>query len=164
MGRLIHRRYTLTDTDRISSYIDSSKYTGSITYVPVDDSQGFWGFTAGGYSVGTNNATTGSVGSSIVDTGTSLFYLPTAVVTAYYAGVSGASDSSADGGYVFPCTATLPDFNVAIGGKTFTVPGSYMNYSPVSSGSSSCFGGIQANTGIGFSKLLTSVCITVSKH
>jgi aspergillopepsin I len=29
-------------------YIDSSKYTGSITYTGVDSSQGFWGFTSSG--------------------------------------------------------------------------------------------------------------------
>lgn len=29
-------------------YIDSSKYTGSITYTGVDNSQGFWGFTSSG--------------------------------------------------------------------------------------------------------------------
>ena len=131
-------------------YIDSSKYSGSITYVPVDDSQGFWQFTAGGYSVGGNNATTGSVGTAIADTGTSLLYLPTNVAKAYYAGVSGATLDSQQGGYTVPCGATLPSFNVAIGGKTFTVPGEYINYAPLTAGSSTCFGGIQPNTGIGF--------------
>ncbi|KAF2150939.1 peptidase A1 [Myriangium duriaei CBS 260.36] len=33
-------------------YIDKSKYTGDITYTPVDNSQGFWGFTADSYTVG----------------------------------------------------------------------------------------------------------------
>lgn len=132
-------------------YIDDSKYSGSITYVPVDNSQGFWQFTAGGYSVGGNNATTGSVGTAIADTGTSLLYLPTAVVKAYYAQVQGASFNQQQAGYVYPCSANLPDFNVAIGGKTFTVPGSYINFAPVTDGSSTCFGGIQPDTGIGFS-------------
>lgn len=31
------------------------------------------------------------------------------------------------------------------------MPGDYVNYAPVSAGSSSCFGGIQSNSGIGFS-------------
>lgn len=31
------------------------------------------------------------------------------------------------------------------------VPGSYINYAPVSDGSSTCFGGIQSDDGIGFS-------------
>lgn len=134
----------------IHSYIDSSKYTGSITYVPVDDSQGFWQFTAGGYSVsGSSNATSGSIGTSIADTGTSLFYLPAAVAKSYYSGVSSATYDSSQGGYTLSCSASLPDFSVSIGGKTFTVPGSDLNYAPITTGSSTCFGGLQPNTGIG---------------
>lgn len=131
-------------------YIDSSKYTGSIAYTAVDNSQGFWAFTAGGYSTGSGNATSGSIGSSIMDTGTSLLYLPTSVCSSYYSKVSGAKVDNSQGGYTFPCRNTLPNFNVAIGGKTFTVPGSYINYAPIDSSGTTCFGGIQPNTGIGF--------------
>lgn len=69
----------------------------------------------------------------------------------YYAQVRGANFDQQQGGYVYPCDSTLPDFNVAIGGKVFTVPGSYVNFAPVTDGSSTCFGGIQEDTGIGFS-------------
>ena len=112
---------------------------------------GFWQFTAGGYSVGTSTTTSGSIGTAIADTGTTLLYLPSAVVTAYYKQVSGATYNSQQGGYTFKCSATLPNFNVAIGGATYTVPGSYINYTPIDSAGTTCFGGIQANTGIGFS-------------
>ena len=117
----------------------------------MDNSQGFWQFTAGGYGAGAgSNTTTGAIGTAIADTGTSLMFLPSAAVKSYYNGVQGASYNHAQGGYIFPCSATLPNFVVAIGGKQFTVPGSYINYAPVSSDGSTCFGGIQANTGIGF--------------
>jgi len=43
----------------------------------------------------------------------------------------------------------LPNFNVAIGGKTFVIPGSYINFAPTSG--SQCYGGIQSNDGIGMS-------------
>lgn len=33
-------------------YIDDSKYTGSITYTDADSSQGYWGFSTDGYSIG----------------------------------------------------------------------------------------------------------------
>ncbi|KAK4506051.1 hypothetical protein PRZ48_004016 [Zasmidium cellare] len=133
-------------------YIDSSKYTGSISYVPVDDSQGFWGFTAGGYSVGSGNSTTssGNIGSAIADTGTTLLYLPTSVASAYYKKVRGAKIDNQQGGYVFPCSSSTPDFVVSIGGKPFTVPGKYINYAPIDQSGEQCFGGIQPNTGIGF--------------
>ncbi|CAK1361884.1 Aspartic protease PEP1 [Cercospora beticola] len=132
-------------------YIDSSKYKGSITYTPVDSSDGFWQFNAQGYSIGGSNTTAGgSIGASIMDTGTSLLYLPSRVASAYYAKVPGAKIDNSQGGYTLPCSATPPNFNVAIGGKTFTVPGSYINYAPVDQSGTTCFGGIQPNTGIGF--------------
>jgi hypothetical protein len=65
--------------------------------------------------------------------------------------VSGATNSATYGGYVFSCSATLPDFSLTLNGVKQRVPGRYINYSPVEAGSSTCFGGIQPNTGIGFS-------------
>lgn len=131
-------------------FIDSSKYTGSITYTNVDTSQGWWQFSFSGYTVGTGSTTSTTI-NGIADTGTTLLYLPTAVVKAYYAKVSGSSNSASAGGYVFPCSATLPDFSLTLNGVKQRVPGKYMNYAPISTGSSTCFGGIQVNTGIGFS-------------
>lgn len=129
-------------------YIDSSKYTGSLVYTPVSTSNGFWEFTSTGYAIGTAATVSTSI-DGIADTGTTLLYLPDAVVTAYYKKVSGAKYDSTQGGYTFPCSATLPNFSAVIGGAKRTVPGSYINYAPVTS--STCFGGIQSNTGIGFS-------------
>ena len=57
-------------------YIDSSEYTGSITYVPVKTSNGFWEFTGSGYAVG-SGAFVSSSTDAIADTGTTLLYLPT---------------------------------------------------------------------------------------
>ncbi|KAK4964048.1 hypothetical protein LTR66_006240 [Elasticomyces elasticus] len=129
-------------------YIDSTKYTGSLTYVNVNTANGFWEFTATGYAIG-SGSTVSSAYDSIADTGTTLLYLPPTIVSAYYAKVNGATYNTAQGGYIFPCSATLPSFTAIIGGTKHTVPGSYINYAPVSS--TQCFGGIQRNTGIGFS-------------
>lgn len=127
--------------------IDSSKYTGSITYINADTSQGFWGFSATAYSVGT--ATTSARISGIFDTGTTLIYTDDSIVRAYYSKVSGAQLDSQQGGYVFPCSATLPNFSITVGGVKQVVPGKYINYAPASG--STCFGGIQSDSGIGFS-------------
>ncbi|CAD6572745.1 MAG: Type I transmembrane sorting receptor [Alectoria sarmentosa] len=128
-------------------YIDSSEYTGDITYTAVDNSQGFWGFTSSGYTVGSGSAVTESI-PAIADTGTSLLLLPDDVISAYYGQVSGSSNSQTDGGYIFDCTATLPDLTLQIEGYAAVVPGSYLNYAPASE-SGSCFGGLQSNDGIG---------------
>jgi hypothetical protein len=131
-------------------FIDSSKYTGSITYTNVDTSQGFWQFSFAGYTIGTGSEVKSTI-NGIADTGTTLLYLPPAVVKAYYAKVSGSSNSNTYGGYVFPCSASTPDFSLTLAGVKQRVPGKYINYAPVETGSSTCYGGIQTNDGIGFS-------------
>lgn len=102
-------------------YIDTTKYVGPITYVPVDNSRGYWGFSASGYQVGTGSKINTAIGSAIADTGTTLLYLPSSVVNAYYAKVPGATNSASAGGWVFPCSTNLPSFTVTIGGTPFTI-------------------------------------------
>jgi hypothetical protein len=131
-------------------YIDPAKYTGGITYVNLSTSGGFWQFSAGGYAVG-SGAKVSKTYSCVADTGTSLLLLPSDVVSAYYKQAKGAVYSDYQGGWVFSCNTKLPNLTLMIGGKPFTVPGSYMNYASL--GNNMCFGGMQADTGIGFSIL-----------
>ncbi|PYH90626.1 aspergillopepsin I precursor [Aspergillus ellipticus CBS 707.79] len=133
-------------------FIDSTKYSGSLTYTDVDSSEGYWGFTADGYAVGDGDANSDSF-SAIADTGTTLILLDDSLVSAYYAQVDGASSSDSAGGYVFDCSASLPDFTVVIGDYSAVVPGTYINYAAISTGSSTCYGGIQSNSGLGLSIL-----------
>ncbi|RWA04434.1 hypothetical protein EKO27_g10671 [Xylaria grammica] len=108
-------------------YIDSSKYTGSITYATVSTRQGFWEFVASGYAVGSGSFNT--------------------VVSAYWSTVSGSRNDNSAGGYTFPCSATLPDFTFGVGTARIVIPGEYINYAPYTS--TTCFGGIQSSSGIG---------------
>lgn len=87
----------------------------------------------------------------IADTGTTLLMLPDEVVNAYYAQVTGAQDSTQEGGWVFSCDQTLPDFSFAVGDGTFTVPGSYINWTPVDATNTTCYGGMQSDSSIGLS-------------
>jgi aspergillopepsin I len=121
---------------------DSSKFTGSLTYTTVDSSKGFWEYPSTSFKVG---STTGSMDgyTGITDTGTTLVLMSDDAVTAYYKQVAGASNSQSDGGYVFSCNTTLPDFSFAIGNNMATIPGSLINFAPASQ-SGSCFGGIQS--------------------
>jgi len=128
--------------------IDDSAHTGQITYVPVDNSRGFWGFTADSYSVD-GGASGGAITNAIADTGTSLLLLDDTIVSAYYSGVNGAQNDQSQGGYTYPCSTTLPAITFTIGGYAATVPGSYVNYAPTDASGTTCFGGIQSNTGIG---------------
>lgn len=124
--------------------IDASHHTGSVTYASVDTSGGFWEFPSTSYKVGTT-AHTLSGATAIADTGTTLVLMLDAAVTAYYAQVKGAKFDTVNGGYAFPCTATLPDLSLRIGTTTYaTIPGKLINFSPVDESGVSCFGGLQS--------------------
>jgi len=122
-------------------YIDQNKFVGNITWTPVNPNTGFWDFNATGFQVGDTPVKSLHVRAT-VDTGSSLWYLPKSIADAYYAQVGGATYSKEEGGYVFPCTATLPDMSVIVGSRKVTVPGINMNYQPLGYGSGQCYGGI----------------------
>lgn len=130
-------------------YIDPAKHSTPITYTPINPSPGYWTFTTSGYGVGPNFTTTPLTG--IADTGTTLLYLPDAVVRAYYSKVPGAVDARQTyGGVVFPCDAKAPDFVIGIGATArVAVPARIMAYAPVTRGSKMCFGGLQSSGGLG---------------
>ncbi|KAI1110316.1 secreted aspartic proteinase precursor [Nemania sp. NC0429] len=132
--------------------INKSKYTGPITYVGVDSTDGFWAVDVSGYGVG-NGSFHATEFQSIADTGTTLALLPAGVVEAYYATVSGSMFDGLQGGYVFPCNATLPNFVIGVGQARIDIPGKYINYAPSDKTGQTCFGGIQSDEGIGFSIL-----------
>jgi hypothetical protein len=124
-------------------YTDSSKYTGTIEYASVDDSNGFWEYPSTSYKVGsTTHSMSGYTG--ISDTGTTLVLMGDSAVTAYYNQVSGSSYSNSDGGYIFPCSATLPTLSFKIGSTDYaTIPASLLNFGAASE-SGSCFGSLQS--------------------
>lgn len=86
----------------------------------------------------------------IADTGTTLLMLPDAVVEAYYAEVTGAEDSTQEGGWVFPCDSSVPDFSFGVGDGAITIPGDYINWAAVDTTNTTCYGGIQSDSSIGF--------------
>lgn len=69
----------------------NSTFEDDLTYTSVTKRPGYWKFTSTGYGVGDDFTDTDLV--AIADTGTTLIYLPAAVIKAYYADVSGATVS-----------------------------------------------------------------------
>ncbi|KAF2154806.1 acid protease [Myriangium duriaei CBS 260.36] len=127
-------------------FIDKTKYTGNISYVNVVSPKGYWGFNPGSYKIGNKSYTT-ALGHSIADTGTSLMYLSPKIVALYYAKVSGAFNSESAGGWVFPCSAKLPAFQITIGTGEFDIGGTNLNAGLVEG--QWCFGGLQSDEGVG---------------
>lgn len=128
--------------------IDNTKFTGALNWAAVNTSSGFWQFSSQKFSVSGGGATTNVAGGqAIVDTGTTLMLADSSVVNAYYSQVQGAANDNSVGGVTFPCSATLPDLSVDIGGTFMaTVSGSDINFAPVDQTGQTCFGGLQATT------------------
>jgi hypothetical protein len=94
-------------------------YTGSLTTVPIDNSQGWWSITVDGLKVGSSSVTGSFDG--ILDTGTTLLLLTNSMankVAAKY----GARDAG-DGTYIIDCdTSKFEPLTFSIKGATFHVP------------------------------------------
>ncbi|KAM0463393.1 hypothetical protein ACHAPV_001938 [Trichoderma viride] len=129
-------------------FIDTTLASGPITYVPISTGNGFWEFTSASYAIGGGSSKKHST-DGIADTGTTLLLLDDTIVDAYYAQVGSAQYDDSQEGYTFDCSENLPSFSFAVGSSTITVPGSLINFAPVSG--NTCFGGLQSDDGIGIS-------------
>ncbi|KUI58426.1 Endothiapepsin [Cytospora mali] len=135
----------------VGSGSTSSSTSSSTTSSTASTSTGSASSTGTSSTEKRSVALTSTTITGIADTGTTLLMLPDEVVTAYYSQVSGAEDSETEGGYVFSCDQTLPDFTFAVGDGQITVPGDYINWSPVDETNTTCYGGLQSDSDIGLS-------------
>lgn len=62
--------------------IDNSKYTGSLTFTPVDSTNGFWQFDSTSFAIGGKTTQNANGSPAIADTGTSLLLVDSNVATA----------------------------------------------------------------------------------
>jgi Eukaryotic aspartyl protease len=116
--------------------IDTTKFSGSLSWAPINTTRGFWQFSSTKFQVssGTSAGIVTSVanGQAIADTGTTLILVNPAVVNAYYSQVNGAVNDATVGGITFPCDANLPDLSVDIGGEFMArVSGRDINFAKV---------------------------------
>lgn len=124
--------------------VDKSKFTGDLTWIPVNTTNGFWQFSSEKFAVNGGAAQPSTAGGqAIADTGTTLILADPKVVEGYYSKVQGAQLNQTMGGFTVPCAATLPDLDLDVGGKYMArVAGSDINFAQVGGGN--CFGGLQA--------------------
>ncbi|KAJ7621072.1 putative cathepsin E [Roridomyces roridus] len=101
--------------------VDSSRYTGSITF--TNAIAPYWGVSPNQFKIGSVSLL-GSA-SGIVDTGTTLIYIPSFVFTEFLLGTGGRSDSST--GLVKYRKKPSANFSFVIGGTTYTLaPDQYL--------------------------------------
>ncbi|EME45708.1 hypothetical protein DOTSEDRAFT_71414 [Dothistroma septosporum NZE10] len=105
---------------------DSSKYTGSLTYFPQltsGSASSYWGISIASFSYGSTTLATSATG--IVDTGTTLIYIPTSAYNNFLSASGGKTDSSS--GLASYTTKPTRNFAIKFGSTTYTLtPAQYL--------------------------------------
>jgi hypothetical protein len=105
---------------------DSSKYSGSITYFPrltSGNASAFWGLAITSLTYG--STTLVSSASGIIDTGTTLIYIPTSAYNNFLSASGGMTDSSS--GLAEFATMPTSSFGITFGSTTYTLtPSQYL--------------------------------------
>ncbi|KAH8678139.1 aspartic peptidase domain-containing protein [Xylariales sp. PMI_506] len=148
-------------------YIDNSLYGSEIQYINISNTAGYWAGSLQSFAPKGTPFVYDLPEKPIVafDTGSTLMYVPDAVVKAYMKWVPGSGFSTTEYGYTVPCNATLPNFIWELSDTNGTtrimgeIPGEYLVYSPVDEGdendagdgddsSNTCYAGLQAIAGL----------------
>ncbi|KAJ7105859.1 putative aspartic protease [Mycena epipterygia] len=96
--------------------VDDSKFTGSITYTTAVAP--WWGVSVSKFAFGSTSLGT-TTASGIVDTGTTLLYVPTTIYTKFLSTSGGKLDNNS--GLVKFTTKPTSNFSFVVGGTTFTL-------------------------------------------
>lgn len=106
--------------------VDSSKYTGSLTYFPKLTSgtaSAYWGISIASFTYG--STTLASSAQGIVDTGTTLIYIPTTAYNKFLSAAGGRTDSSS--GLAVFTTKPTANFGITFGSTKYTLtPAQYL--------------------------------------
>ncbi|KAM3550718.1 hypothetical protein MY1884_008095 [Beauveria asiatica] len=106
--------------------VDSTKYTGALNYVPTlksGNAAAYWGVSIASFNYGSTVLASGATG--IVDTGTTLVYIPSAAYSKYLSASGGRTDPTT--GLVSYTTKPTGNFSIKIGTVTYTLtPAQYL--------------------------------------
>jgi len=120
--------------------VDTSKYTGTLTYFPQLTSGSaapYWGISIASFAYGSTTLASSATG--IVDTGTTLIYIPTTAYNKFLSATGGKTDSNS--GLAVFTTKPTSNFAIKFGSTTYTltpaqflVPTAQYSYYGLSSG------------------------------
>ncbi|KAI1315952.1 hypothetical protein EDD11_010590 [Mortierella claussenii] len=121
--------------------IDNSKYTGSLTYIPVTQ-EGYWQIAID--DAGYNGQSLGQSSQGIVDTGTTLIIVGDAAAQAIHDNIQGATNDPTNG-WLVPCSVaqSTDKISFSMGGTDFNVAVADLAYEDVGDGSGNCVSGVQ---------------------
>ncbi|KAK6906397.1 hypothetical protein I203_100382 [Kwoniella mangroviensis CBS 8507] len=123
---------------------NSSKYTGSINYISIDQSDlDYWRIPAQAVTVQGSQVSIGSNPQAAIDTGTTLIGVPSQVAEAIYSQISDSQALSAssgyDGYYQYPCDTTV-NVTIQFGGLSYSISNADMNLGSFTRDNSMCTG------------------------
>lgn len=128
-------------------YLDSSMYSGDVTYVNVGDSAQYWQIQMASVTIQGSSVSLGSSNMAAIDTGTTLIGGPESVVAAIYAKISGSHrmTGSYSSYYEYPCNTSV-DFDITFGGYTIKITDQDFNLGRYSSDETMCTGAVYIQT------------------
>ncbi|KAF9926970.1 hypothetical protein BGZ67_007801 [Mortierella alpina] len=121
--------------------IDSSKYTGELTYVPVTK-KGYWQIAI--EDVGYNGRSLRVASQGIVDTGTTLIIVGDEAAASIHSNIGGAFHDPKDG-WIVPCSLrdSSDHISFTMANTAFKVAVADLAYDDVGDGSGNCISGVQ---------------------
>lgn len=106
--------------------VDNSKYTGTLAYVPTLKSgaaSAYWGVSIASFTYGSTTLASSATG--IVDTGTTLIYIPSSAYSAFLRASGGNNDASS--GLAAFTKKPTANFGIKLGSATYTLtPDQYL--------------------------------------
>lgn len=98
--------------------VDTTKYVGNFTWVPIVDKSS-WKIKFDGVSIAGKSL--GLSGNALIDSGTSLIIVPSKVASIFHEYIPGAIEAP-QVGWILPCNTSVGDLNFTIAGQQFRVP------------------------------------------
>jgi aspergillopepsin I len=111
-------------------YIDTEKYTGDITFAPMDTTQTNWNFNMNGFAIGNGAKQSVDTFAGVIDTGGPNIGLPSFVVNPYFDSIGGSP--SPGNSHDYPCSAyPPPDLTLYLeNGGTLVLNGTFLVQPP----------------------------------
>ncbi|KAG0287597.1 hypothetical protein BGZ96_008491 [Linnemannia gamsii] len=136
------RRFNGQGGEYLFGGINSSKFTGSLTYVPVTK-EGYWQISID--DAGYSGQSLGQSSQGIVDTGTTLIIVGDDAAQTIHNSINGATNDP-NNGWLVPCSVAQDTTNYvsfSMGGADFKVPLADLAYEDLGDGSGNCVSGVQ---------------------
>ncbi len=124
-------------------HLDTSLYSGDVTYVSVGANPQYWQIPMDGMTVQGTQVDLGGAMQVAVDTGTTLIGGPAAAVAALYAAIPGSRAMSGNYAnyYEYPCSTSI-DLKITFGGFTINIGDADFNLGSYGTDKAYCTGGV----------------------